>query len=347
MESIGQREQERVESGAAPEISLVIPLFDEEENVGELHRRVMGSLEELGRSFEVIYVDDGSRDGTFARLREVVGADPRVEIIQFRRNFGQTAALSAGIDAAAGEIIVTMDGDLQNDPADIGRLVAELERGGWDLVSGWRRNRKDPYWSRIFPSTVANWLIARITNVQVHDLGCSLKAYRSDLIKQIELYGEMHRFLPVLAQWVGARITEMEVTHHSRLHGRSKYGLSRTFKVILDLITVKFLMSYSTQPIQIFGAWGLASIGLGFLSGLATVLMRVFGLRTMTRNPLLTLTAILIIVGVQFIILGLLGEINIRTYYESQRKRIYTVRCRYRGGRTICPRPERAGRALG
>ncbi len=314
------------------ELSIVVPLYDEEDNVHELHRRLTEALQAIDRSYELIYVDDGSNDQTFARLLAAVAGDARVEIIRFRRNFGQTAALAAGFNAARGAIVVTLDGDLQNDPEDIGKIIGELERGGWDMVSGWRANRQDPYWTRKVPSAIANWLIAKITRVTVHDLGCSLKAYRGDLVKQIALYGEMHRFLPVLAMWVGARIGEIEVKHHPRQKGRSKYGLSRTFKVILDLITVKFLMSYSTRPIQIFGAWGLISLLLGLSSGAATVMMRLFGIRTMTRNPLLTLTAVLLIVGVQFIILGLLGEINIRTYYESQGKTIYSVRCRIRGG---------------
>ncbi len=325
MERAGNSEKDK-----SLKYSMIIPLYNEEENVGQLHERLIRVLSSMGREYEVIYIDDGSMDGTFEKLKEIAGGDNRVRVIRLRRNFGQTAALSAGFRHARGEVIITSDGDLQNDPEDIPRLLTKLEEG-YDMVSGWRKERKDPFWSRILPSLIANKIIAGITGVNVHDMGCSLKAYRRDLIRHINLYGEMHRFLPVLASWVGASIAEIPVSHHPRCHGKSKYGLSRTFRVILDLITVKFLLSYSTRPIQIFGAWGLASIFLGLLSGIATILMRIITIdgnpiRTMTRNPLLWATGIFIIVGIQFIILGLLGEVNIRTYYESQNKPIYLVR---------------------
>lgn len=310
---------------AVPDISLVIPVFNEEESVADLVRSTAGALDEHGLAFELLLVDDGSEDGTFQRLCDLQQQEPRLRIIQLRRNFGQTAALSAGFDRAEGEVVVTMDGDLQNDPRDIPALLTKLDEG-YDLVSGWRKDRQDPFWSRRLPSALANWLISRVTQVPIRDLGCSLKAYRHEILRDIDLYGEMHRFLPILARWVGARITEIPVRHHPRTRGRSKYGIGRTFRVILDLLTVKFLLSYSTRPIQIFGGWGLGMIGFGLAGGVATVIMRLLELRTMTRNPLLLLSAVSVIVGVQLIVMGLLGEINIRTYYESQRKPIYLIR---------------------
>ncbi len=259
-------------------------------------------------------------------MEELSKNNEKIKVIQFRRNFGQTAAISAGFDYCTGDIVITIDADLQNDPEDIPKLIEKLKKEDYDLVSGWRKKRKDPYLTRILPSTVANKIISAITKVPVHDLGCSLKAYKKDLVKNLRLYGDLHRFIPVLALWIGAKIGELPVNHRPRKRGKSKYGLSRTIKVILDLITVKFLLTYVTQPIQIFGFWGLISILLGIISGISTILMRILNIRTMTRNPLLTITAILIIVGVQFIILGLLAEINIRTYYESQKKPIYNVK---------------------
>ncbi|MBN2055087.1 glycosyltransferase [bacterium] len=307
-----------------PRVSVIVPLYNEQDNIVDLVGQLRDSLDSLRRSYEMLFIDDGSTDGTFESLKRACQDWSAASIIRFRRNFGQTAALSAGFRAARGQIVVTLDGDLQNDPADIGMLVEKLEEG-WDMVSGWRKDRRDPFISRKLPSRLANWLIAATTGVRIHDLGCSLKAYRREIVKEIKLYGEMHRFLPVLASWVGAEITEVAVRHYPRLKGESKYGLSRTLRVILDLITVKFLMTRGT-PIQSFGAWGVLSIVLGLMSGIATLLMRIFGVRTMTRNPLLIFTAILLIVGVQFIILGLLGELTIRTYYESQDKPIYRIR---------------------
>ena len=308
------------------EISVVVPVYNEKENLIELNNSLINVLNKLNKNYEIIYIDDGSTDGSGNLLEELSKNNEKIKVIQFRRNFGQTAAISAGFDYCKGDIVITIDADLQNDPEDIPKLIEKLKQEDYDLVSGWRKKRKDPYLTRILPSAIANKLISAITKVPVHDLGCSLKAYKKDLVKNLRLYGDLHRFIPVLALWIGAKIAELPVNHRPRKRGKSKYGLSRTIKVILDLITVKFLLTYVTQPIQIFGFWGLISILLGIISGIATIVMRILNIRTMTRNPLLTITAILIIVGVQFIILGLLAEINIRTYYESQKKPIYNVK---------------------
>jgi len=278
-----------------------------------------------GIDYELILVDDGSSDGSFALLREIAEGDPRVKVIRFRRNFGQTAAMAAGFDAARGEVIVPMDGDLQNDPADIPMLLAKIDEG-YDVVSGWRKDRQDTFINRRLPSIIANGLISRMTGVHLHDYGCTLKAYRREVLDGINLYGEMHRFVPALASQVGARVAELPVRHHPRLHGTSKYGISRTMRVVLDLMTVKFLLSYSTKPIQLFGKWGIYIILAGFLSGGLTLYMKFFEGMSMNRNPLLILTAFLLFAGVQFITLGLLGEVNARTYHESQGKPIYVVR---------------------
>ncbi len=319
--------QEMIPDSTEPtlDLSVVIPIFNEEENLAWLMDELYKVLKENEYSYEVIAVDDGSTDSSYNQLIKLKERYQNLIIIRLRRNFGQTPALSAGFHNARGRIIVTIDADMQNDPQDIPALIEKLKQG-YDLVSGWRAHRKDPALTRILPSRFANWLISKITGVKLHDHGCTLKAYHNEVIANIPLYGEMHRFLPPLAQWVGAKIAELPVNHHPRRYGKSKYGLKRTLGVILDLITVKFLMSYSTSPIRIFGAWGLYSIILGIISGIATVVMRILEIRTMTRNPLLTVTAILIIVGFQFIVLGLLGEINIRTYFESQRKPIYIIR---------------------
>ena len=308
------------------DISVVVPVYNEKENLIDLNNSLINVLNKLNKNYEIIYIDDGSTDGSGILLEELSKNNEKIKVIQFRRNFGQTAAISAGFDYCTGDIVITIDADLQNDPEDIPKLIEKLKKEDYDLVSGWRKKRKDPYLTRILPSTVANKIISAITKVPVHDLGCSLKAYKKDLVKNLRLYGDLHRFIPVLALWIGAKIGELPVNHRPRKRGKSKYGLSRTIKVILDLITVKFLLTYVTQPIQIFGFWGLISILLGIISGISTILMRILNIRTMTRNPLLTITAILIIVGVQFIILGLLAEINIRTYYESQKKPIYNVK---------------------
>lgn len=308
------------------EISIVLPIFNEEKNLEELHSRITGTLVEFGREYEIIAVDDGSSDGSFEVLKEIHQRDPRLKVIRFRRNFGQTAAMSAGFHHARGDVIITMDSDLQNDPVDIPRLLDKLDEG-YDVVSGWRADRKDKFLSRRLPSILANKLIAKMTDVKLHDFGCSLKAYRKEVTDNINLYGEMHRFMPALARWIGAEITEIKVTHHPRKHGKSKYGISRTTRVILDLITVKFLLRFSTRPIQVFGLMGLGSGSVGFLICLYLSIKKLFfKMPLLERMPMLLLGILLILVGVQFISMGLLGEIMVRIYHESQRKPIYVIK---------------------
>lgn len=307
------------------DFSIVVPIYNEQENVEELYKAITGALSAAVWNYEMIMVDDGSTDASFVELQRLAATDERLKVIRLRRNFGQTAAMSAGFDAAAGDIIIPMDGDLQNDPADIPRLLDKLHEG-YDVVSGWRSDRKDTFITRKIPSILANSLISSFTGVHLHDYGCTLKAYRREVLDGINLYGEMHRFVPALASQVGAKVAELPVKHHQRLHGQSKYGISRTLRVILDLMTVKFLLSYSTKPIQLFGRWGVYTLMAGCASGTATIYMKVFEHYSMNRNPLLILTAFLLFMGIQFIVLGLLGELNARTYYEAQGKPIYVVR---------------------
>lgn len=305
-------------------ISVVIPLYNEEENVPELHRRVKAVLSSMAGGHEIIYVDDGSTDKTLGLLEAIQASDSCVVVISFRRNFGQTAAFAAGFDYARGDIIVTLDGDLQNDPDDIPRLVEAM--GENDIVSGWRKRRKDPFISRRLPSMIANWLISRVTGVALHDYGCSLKAYRREVVKNLRLYGEMHRFIPAVASWYGVRLTEVETNHHPRLRGKSKYGITRTVRVVLDLITVKFLQSFSTKPLQFFGPFGLLSGAAGFLISLYLSAEKILLGRPIGGRPLLLLGTLLIIVGIQFIGMGLLGEMLVRVYHEAQQKPIYVIR---------------------
>ncbi len=305
-------------------ISIVIPLYNEEENVRELHSRLKPVMDSIGDEYEIIFIDDGSTDNTLPLLQEIQAADNTVIVLSLRRNFGQTAAFAAGFDYSRGDIIVTMDGDLQNDPHDIPKLL-ELMKDN-DLVSGWRKKRKDPFLSRRLPSIIANSLISKVTGVNLHDYGCSLKAYRRDVIKNLKLYGEMHRFIPAVASWYGVRIAEVETTHHPRLRGKSKYGISRTMKVVLDLITVKFLQSFSTKPLQFFGPIGLLSGALGFLISLYLSIDKMFSGKDIGGRPLLLLGALLIIVGIQFIGMGLLGEMMVRVYHETQKKPIYVIK---------------------
>jgi glycosyltransferase involved in cell wall biosynthesis len=305
--------------------SIVVPIYNEQENIQELYGAIVTSLDAIDPCYEIIMVDDGSRDGSFPALQRLASRDERLKVIRFRRNFGQTAAMAAGFDAASGDIIIPMDGDLQNDPSDIPRLIEKLHEG-YDVVSGWRSDRKDTFVTRKIPSILANALISSFTGVHLHDYGCTLKAYRREVLEGINLYGEMHRFVPALASQVGARVTEIPVRHHPRRYGVSKYGISRTVRVILDLMTVKFLLAYSTKPIQLFGKWGLYTLLAGFLSGGMTIYMKLFEHLSMNRNPLLILTAFLLFMGAQFIVLGLLGEVNARTYYEAQGKPIYVIR---------------------
>ncbi|MGE5239538.1 MAG: glycosyltransferase family 2 protein [Chloroflexota bacterium] len=305
-------------------VSVVIPLFNEEANVEILHSRLKEVLDGLGQEYEIIYVDDGSTDNTLTLLEEIQRADKTVLILSLRRNFGQTAAFAAGFDFTRGDIIITMDGDLQNDPKDIPRLIEAID--GCDLVSGWRKKRKDPFLTRRLPSALANWLISRVTGVRLHDYGCSLKAYRREVIKNLRLYGEMHRFIPAIASWYGVRIKEIETTHHPRLRGTSKYGISRTIKVILDLITVKFLQSFSTKPIQFFGPLGVIFSLSGFAISLYLSAEKLLSGTAIGGRPLLLLGALLILVGVQFVGMGLIGEMIVRVYHESQKKPIYALK---------------------
>ncbi|HUG54887.1 MAG TPA: glycosyltransferase family 2 protein [Vicinamibacteria bacterium] len=308
-----------------PYLSVVIPVFNEEENVADLHRELTASLEPGGRPYEILMVDDGSRDGTLQRLLEIEGRDRRVRVLRLRRNFGQTAAFSAGFDHARGEVVVTSDGDLQNDPADIPRLVQRLEEGGFDLVCGWRQDRKDVL-SRRVPSSLANRLISWATGVRLHDYGCSLKAMRSDVVRNLRLYGEMHRFIPAIASWMGVSVAEMAVNHRPRLRGRSKYGLGRTVRVLLDLFTVKFLLAYGTRPSHLFGGAGLlfASLGFGVLGYLTY--LKLFQDEAIGGRPLLILGALLFVTGLMLVNVGLLAEMLVRIYHESQGKPIYVVR---------------------
>jgi glycosyltransferase involved in cell wall biosynthesis len=308
-----------------PEISVVIPMRNEAPNVAELHKELTDVLRSFGRSYEILTIDDGSTDDTFARLASIQRTDPRLRVIRFRRNFGQTAAFSAGFDRARGEVVVTIDADLQNDPADIGALLSKMNEG-YDVVSGWRERRQDPFLNRRLPSMLANGLISRVTGVALHDYGCSLKAYRAEVLRGIRLYGELHRFIPAIASWQGVAVAELPVRHYARQFGRSKYGISRTLRVILDLVTVRFLLSYATRPMQIFGLVGLLSMLCGILAaGYLTAIKFIQGVEIANR-PLLLLAVLLIVVGVQFISLGLIGELIVRTYYESQSKSIYVVR---------------------
>ncbi len=304
-------------------VSVVIPLYNEEENVEILNERLGAAMKGLGSDYEIVYVDDGSTDGTLGLLEALQKRDENIVVLSLRRNFGQTAAFAAGFDFARGDVVVTMDGDLQNDPADIPRLL-ELTKD-YDLVSGWRRKRQDTF-SRTFPSKVANWLISKVTGVRLHDYGCSLKAYRREVVKNLKLYGEMHRFIPAVASWYGVRIAEIETTHHPRLRGKSKYGISRTMKVLLDLVTVKFLQSFSTKPIQFFGPLGLFFGLAGLAISLYLTAAKLFKGIDIGGRPLLLLGALLIIVGIQFIGMGLLGEMIVRVYHESQKKPIYALK---------------------
>lgn len=313
------------EPAPAPYLSIVVPVYNEEESVPHLYERLTAALGNLDRPYEVIAVDDGSRDRSFALLRQIALQDRRWTVVRFRRNFGQTAAFAAGFDRARGEYIVTIDADLQNDPDDIPLLLAKADEG-FDVVSGWRARRQDPFLNRRLPSIIANRLISWATGVSLHDYGCSLKVYRAEVVKNINLYGELHRFIPAIASWQGTAVTEMPVNHSARRFGKSKYGIGRTTRVLLDLITVRFLLSYGTRPMQVFGAVGLISILLG--GGISLYLA---GLKLLTGvdigdRPLLLLGVLLIILGVQFIGFGLIGELVMRTYYETQHKPIYVVR---------------------
>jgi len=314
-----------------PEVSVVIPIRNEAPGLAELYRELTAALGAWGRTYELILIDDGSTDDSFEILARLQATDPRLRVIRFRRNFGQTAAFAAGFDHARGRIIVTSDGDLQNDPADIPGLVALLE-SGCDIACGWRRDRKDPFVSRRLPSMIANRVISMATGVRLHDYGCSLKAFRAEVVKPLKLYGEMHRFLPAIASEQGVTIAERVVNHRARRHGRSKYGIGRTIRVILDLLTVKFLLSYSTRPLQIFGliggAMGLVGAAiLGWLAGVRLLgMLHVIGDQSIGNRPALLFGILLVFTGVQLVTLGLLAELQARTYHESQSKPVYVIR---------------------
>lgn len=320
---------ETVTDGKKIMLSVVAPVYNEAPNIRPLYQEITAALEGVDQAYEIVLVDDGSTDGGFEIMRELYEADPRVVVVRFRRNFGQSAAFAAGFDHAQGEIIVTLDADLQNDPADIPRLLEKLAEG-YDVVAGWRQNRRDNVIRRI-PSVIANWLIARTTGVKLHDTGCSLRAYRREVVDNINLYGQMHRFIPALASWVGITLAEMPVNHRPRTRGKAKYGkfgLDRTFRVILDLVTVYFMLGFIGRPMHLFGTIGLISGGLGALIGLyLSSLKLLYGYRyQIGERPLLLLAILLIMIGVQFLAMGLLGELVVRTYYESQSKPVYFVR---------------------
>jgi len=309
----------------SPDLSVVIPVRNESPNIGELYRELTDVLEQWGRSYEVVAVDDGSTDDTFDQLCRLQARDSRWRIIRFRRNFGQTAAFAAGFKEARGRLIATSDGDLQNDPWDLPDMIRRMDES-YDIVCGWRKDRKDSWLTRRLPSELANKLISASTGVKLHDYGCSLKVFRAEVVKPLKLYGEMHRFIPAIASEMGVNIAELPVNHRARRHGRSKYGLSRTFRVILDLATVKFLLSYSTRPLQMFGLIGVPMGLLGFLITAWLSYERLFGYESIANRPLLLLGVLLIFTGIQLVTMGLLAEIMARTYHESQDKPTYAIR---------------------
>ncbi len=311
--------------GPLPEISVVIPVYNEEENVDLLYAKLVSALDQLDRAWEAILIDDGSKDQSYIKLKAIAAGDTRIKVVRFVRNFGQTAALAAGIDHALGDVIIPMDADLQNDPADVKKLLEKLDEG-YDVVSGWRKERKDELFLRLIPSWTANKIISSISGVRLHDYGCSLKAYRKEVIKDVRLYGEMHRFVPIYATWLGARVAEIPVNHYARQFGQSKYGISRTFKVVLDLITVKFMAKYFTKPIYVFGTAGLASWILSFLIFGWMVVLKYYYQTSFIETPLPVLVAVFFLMGMQLLLMGLQAEIMMRTYHESQGKRIYKVK---------------------
>jgi glycosyltransferase involved in cell wall biosynthesis len=310
-----------------PYLSVLLPVFNEAASLPLLSDRLRAALEKLTLSYEIIFVDDGSTDQSFDLLQRLAEQDTRVKVLKLSRNYGQTAALAAGIDAARGEVLIPMDADLQNDPADIPVLIEKLEEG-YDVVSGWRKERKDKFLTRRLPSIIANKLISMIGGVPLHDYGCTLKAYRRDVLKMVRLYGEMHRFIPIYASWTGGRVTEVPVRHHPRQAGESKYGLWRTFKVIYDLITIKFMMSYMTKPLYVFGPAGMVAFLVAFLASVGAVYQKLVLDTSFIRTPLTMLAMIMFMLGVQLILLGLVAEMLVRTYHESQNKPIYLVKTR-------------------
>jgi glycosyltransferase involved in cell wall biosynthesis len=310
---------------AVASVSVVVPIYNEVETIPHLHQAVTSVLRPLGRPYEFILVNDGSQDGSAQVLERLAQEDPAVKVIEFRRNYGQTAAMQAGIQAASMDVVVLMDGDLQNDPTDIPMMLDKLEEG-FDLVHGWRKNRQDSFVDRKLPSKIANWIISRTTGFPVHDLGCSLKAIRTEIAQELQLYGEMHRFIPILAHWRGARCVEVVTRHHARKYGTSKYGLSRTTRVILDLLTVKYLIQYVVSPMKLFGKAGLASIGVSSLAGLATLWMKLAGGVDVTGNPLFLLSCLSAMLGMQFVFTGMLGELCSRIFFEVRGMPNYAIR---------------------
>ncbi|GAA0714539.1 glycosyltransferase family 2 protein [Dokdonella soli] len=307
-----------------PRITITVPVYNERDNITPLHEKIRTAMVELGHPWELVLVDDGSRDGSSDLLDEIATRDPHVTVVHFPRNYGQTAAMMAGMDHARGDIIVPMDGDLQNDPADIGRLLDKLDEG-FDVVSGWRKDRQDNAIKRNLPSRLANTLISRVSGVHLHDYGCSLKAYRREILDGVKLYGEMHRFVPIYAAWNGARVAEIPVQHHPRIHGESKYGLERVIKVVLDLMVVKFLFRYASKPIYVFGGFGVLSILFALMAGFLAIGLKIFAGTSLIQTPLPLLSVFLGAIGVLSILMGLLAEMLNRTYHESQSKPVYRV----------------------
>jgi glycosyltransferase involved in cell wall biosynthesis len=309
-----------------PKYSIVVPFHNEEENVPRLYDKLTSVMESVGETFELVFVDDGSRDRTFQILQDIIAVDSRVTVVKLRRNFGQTSALAAGFDNAHGEYIIAMDGDLQHDPEDIPLFVEKIHEG-YDVVSGWRKQRIDNFVMRRIPSRIANWLMAKLSGVDIHDFGTTFKAYRADIIKQIPLYGELHRFIPALASWLGASIIEIPIKNVNREYGASHYGISRTFRVFFDLITIRFLLRYLGRPLHFFGTFGVLAMGVGSLIAFVLMLMKLFtGVHVMdSHGPLMVSAAVLIVAGVQLLALGLLGEMQVRHYHEPTRRAPYSV----------------------
>lgn len=306
-------------------LSIVIPVYDESENIKELHSELSEVLGKQGFVYEVIWVNDGSKDKSLLVLEEIAKIDTHNKVIDFAYNFGQTAAMSAGIKEARGDVIIPLDADLQNDPKDIPAFIAKISEG-YDVVSGWRKDRKDAFFIRKIPSIIANYIIRTITGVYIHDYGCSMKAYKRELIQGISLYGEMHRFIPAYISWHGGKVSEIIVHHRPRIHGVTKYNISRTFRVILDLILIKFLSKYMNRPIHFFGGIGFVALFLGFVAGTSSVILKIIHYKDFVETPLPIFSALLIIVGVQLIVMGIIAEILMRVYYESQKKEVYIIK---------------------
>lgn len=325
-------------------LSVVIPLLNEEENIPLLYQELKEVLDALDDEYEILFIDDGSTDRSLQLLCDLQKKDSHVVVVNFRKNFGQTAAMAAGFDYALGDVIITMDADLQNDPKDIPQLLKQIKAGN-DVVTGWRFDRKDAFLNRRLPSIIANKIISKVTGVNLHDYGCTLKAFRKEVIKSVKLYGEMHRFIPAIASGMGIDFTEVKVNHRARQFGASKYGISRTIRVVLDLMTVKFLLSYSTRPIQVFGLLGVISGGIGFLIALIMTFQRQFMGVPLSDRPMLFLAVLLIFVGIQFISLGLIAELQARTYHESQNKPVYHIKKVFRSRSEIPGSSETDGRS--